>query len=63
MRINAVAMQAAVLALILQLLPAGRVIGETDRFRQHIVMDEQGFGIEAFRVLVPEGWRLDGGLR
>lgn len=28
----------------------------------HVVMDTQGFQEEAFRLLVPEGWRFDGGM-
>jgi len=31
-------------------------------FRAHIVMDEQGFGYEVFRMLVPKDWTFTGGL-
>jgi hypothetical protein len=35
----------------------------TDRFKLHVVMDRQGFGIEAFRLLIPKDWRFDGGVQ
>ncbi|MGD9411355.1 MAG: hypothetical protein PVJ54_05825, partial [Desulfobacterales bacterium] len=35
----------------------------TDKFKRHVVMDRQGFGIEAFRLLIPKDWRFDGGVQ
>ncbi|MEW6721108.1 MAG: hypothetical protein AB1346_11720 [Thermodesulfobacteriota bacterium] len=32
------------------------------RFHKQVAMDRQGFGIEAFRLLVPEKWRFQGGV-
>jgi hypothetical protein len=34
-----------------------------DKFKKHVVMDRQGLGIEAFRLLIPEDWRFDGGIQ
>ena len=31
-------------------------------FRKHIVIDRNGFGYEAFRLLVPKGWHFRGGV-
>jgi hypothetical protein len=31
-------------------------------FRKHVVIDRNGFGYEAFRVLVPKGWHFKGGV-
>jgi len=31
-------------------------------FRKNVVVDQQGFGIEAFRLLVPQGWNFSGGV-
>jgi hypothetical protein len=31
-------------------------------FRKHIVIDRNGFGYEAFRLLVPKGWHFKGGV-
>lgn len=31
-------------------------------FRKHVVIDKEGFGYEAFRLMVPEGWRFQGGI-
>ncbi len=33
------------------------------RFQKQVVMDKQGFNMEAFRLLVPEQWRFQGGVR
>lgn len=35
---------------------------ETLSFCENIVMDADGFGMEAFRVFVPEGWEFEGGI-
>jgi hypothetical protein len=35
----------------------------TDQFKKHVVMDRQGLGIEAYRLLIPEDWRFDGGVQ
>lgn len=39
------------------------VEADTARFRKHVVMDRQGLGIEAFRLLIPEDWHFEGGLQ
>jgi len=31
-------------------------------FRKHVVIDRNGFGYEAFRLLVPKGWHFKGGV-
>jgi hypothetical protein len=31
-------------------------------FRKHVVIDNAGFGYEALRLLVPKGWRFEGGV-
>jgi hypothetical protein len=36
--------------------------GERKVFRMQVIQDDQGFGIEAFRLLVPEKWVFKGGL-
>jgi len=33
------------------------------RFKMHSYMDRQGIGTEAFRLLVPAGWRFQGGIQ
>jgi len=35
---------------------------EAMAFRKNVVIDQQGFGIEAFRLLVPQGWNFSGGV-
>ena len=32
------------------------------RFQKQVVMDKQGFDMEAFRLLVPDKWRFQGGV-
>ncbi len=41
---------------------AAVVAAEPVVLRTQVVMDQQGFGEEAFRLLVPKGWRFDGGV-
>jgi hypothetical protein len=36
--------------------------GNSLSFRKHIVTDRNGFGYEAFRLLVPKGWHFRGGV-
>ena len=36
--------------------------GNSLSFRKHIVIDRNGFGYEAFRLLVPKGWHFRGGV-
>ncbi len=31
-------------------------------FKKHVVIDQTGFGYEALRLLVPEGWHFEGGV-
>lgn len=49
-------------ALLGLLVTAGALAGESVVLRTHVVMDTQGFQEEALRLLVPKGWRFDGGV-
>jgi hypothetical protein len=31
-------------------------------FHKKTIIDRQGFGMEAFRLLIPDGWRFKGGV-
>jgi hypothetical protein len=56
----------SVLALVLCVCSElyGQSTGNTAiRFKTHKCIDTQGIGTEAFRILVPEDWQFDGGLR
>jgi hypothetical protein len=35
---------------------------ESMRFHKQVVTDQQGFGMEAFRLLIPKEWRFQGGV-
>ncbi|MBW2598119.1 MAG: hypothetical protein JRC55_05750 [Deltaproteobacteria bacterium] len=52
-----------VICTIILIMPVGSYAGkDTVKYRKHVVMDRQGLGIEAFRLLIPEGWHFQGGL-
>ncbi len=43
----------------------GNVLAGSDRtlkFKKHVVIDQNGFGYEAFRLLIPKGWHFNGGV-
>ncbi|MBN1140989.1 MAG: hypothetical protein JXB25_04205 [Deltaproteobacteria bacterium] len=54
---------AVVFGLLLVLVAGSPVSGaESERFHRQSVIDQQGFGMEAFCLLVPHGWRFQGGV-
>jgi len=39
------------------------VEADTFKFKKHVVVDTQGFGIEAYHLLIPQDWHYDGGVQ
>jgi hypothetical protein len=52
-----------VICAMIWIMPVGSYAEKhTVKYRKHVVMDRQGLGIEAFRLLIPEGWHFQGGV-
>jgi hypothetical protein len=51
------------MCMMICIMPAGAYAGKhTVKYKKHVVFDSQGLGIEAFRLLIPEGWNFQGGV-
>ena len=51
------------LALVCLLLFSTQATADVHKYKRHVVIDKQGMGIEAFRLLIPDSWRFQGGVR